>query len=216
VSSSMPFTSTFFSKALAETYALGATEDIEFDFFWSPDEHVYRNEAVELIQNQGIDTLVLIKPHIQWVASDLINLIKSESLVEGIVTKNFYSPNHSYKAYLNTPKKDQPITAKFLELDLVKIEKEVFDRIKDFVINVNFKDKENIIEQVPMYWYSTANESGPISQDLNFCLNLEKAEIPIIINPNMAIWEHVWSPYKTYIGQEFKKDFVEEGFKEVE
>lgn len=215
-SSAMPLSSTFFAKALAETYALGVKEDIEFVFYWSPDESSYRNEAVDLIQSQKLDTLVLVKPHIQWIATDLVSIIKSDSLVEGIATKNFYSPNHSYKAYLNEPKEDQPVTAKFLELDLVKIEKEVFDRVKDFVINVTFTDKNNVIETAPMYWYTTANESGPMSQDLNFCLNLEKAEIPIIINSNMAVWEHVWAPHKSFIGEEIKKDFVEKGFKSVE
>lgn len=217
VGSTNPLTSSFFSKALAETYALGVKEDIDFDFFWSPDESSYRNEAVEQLYKRGIDTLVLIKPHIQWVPLDLINLIKNDSLVEVVATRNFYSPDHNFKVLLNPITDDsEQITAKFTDFDFCKIEKEVFDRIKDFILTVSFTDKENTIEQVPMYWYSTASDSGPVNQDFNFCLCLDKAEIPIIINMDVGVWEHVWAPYKSHLGQEFKKDFIKKGFKIAE
>lgn len=215
VASPLPLISAFFAQALAETYALAEKENIELSFMWFPDETTYKNEATEALLTENKDTLVFIKPHVQWVAQDLISLIKSEHLVEGAVCRNYYSKDAHYRTVLNEPKLDQDVTAKFLELDFVKVEKEVFHRIKDFVIHINFTNKD-IIEQVPAYWYNSTDESGIKNEDVNFCLALEKAEIPIVINVEIAIWEHLWTPQKSFIGAEIKRDFVNKGFKEVE
>jgi len=53
-----------------------------------------------------------------------------------------------------------------------------------------------------------------MTQDINFCRAVEKAEIPIEINVNVAVFEHVWTPRKTFIGEDLRKDFVSKGFKE--
>ena len=66
-SSPTPILSVFYAKALAETFSLGKENSIEFELFWSPTEKTYRNEAVEILLNNDFTTLVLIKPHIQWV-----------------------------------------------------------------------------------------------------------------------------------------------------
>ncbi len=215
VASPLPLISAFFAQALAETYALAEKENIELSFVWFPDETTYKNEATEILLTENKDTLVFIKPHIQWVAADLISLIKSEHLVEGAVGRNYYAEKANYKVILNEPKPNQDVTAKFLELDFVKIEKEVFHRIKDFVTHINFT-YEDIIEQLPAYWYNSTDESGIKNEDVNFCLALEKAEIPIVINVEFAIWEHLWSPRKSFLGADLKRDFVNKGFNEVE
>ena len=215
VASPLPLISAFFAKALAETYALAEKENIELSFIWFPDETTYKNEATEVLLTENKDTLVFIKPHIQWVATDLISLIKSEHLVEGAASRNYYAEKAHYKVIVNEPKPDQDVTAKFLELDFVKIEKEVFHRIKEFVIHINFTDKD-IIEQIPAYWYNSTDESGIKNEDVNFCLALEKAEIPIVVNVDLAIWEHLWSPQKSFFGAEIKRDFVDKGFKSIE
>lgn len=214
-SSPTPQVSSFFSKSLAETYAAGAKEDIDFTFLWSPDEFSFRNEAAEIVIEKNYDSVVFIQPHLQWVAKDLITILKNDSLIEGVPTKQFYSPQQNYKVLLNEIKEDSenPISAKFIDLDFIKINKEVFTRIYDFVIKANFT-KEDVIEQIPIYFYSTADENGPMSQHINFCRDVEKAEIPIEINVNVAVFEHVWVPYKTFIGEQIRKDFVNKGFKE--
>jgi hypothetical protein len=215
-SSPTPNVSAFFSKSLAETYAAGAKEDIEFTFYWSPDEFSFRNEAAELVIQQGFDSVVFIKPHIQWVGDDLISILKNDSLIEGVPTRQYYSPNPYFKAVLNDiENEDNPLSAKFMDLDLIKIKKEVFDRISDFIIKANLV-KEDTIEQIPLYFYATTDENGPITQDVNFCKAVDKAEIPIEVNVNMAIFEHVWVPYKSYIGAEVRKEFVNRGFKEFD
>jgi hypothetical protein len=214
-----PQISAFFAKSLAETYALGEKEGIEFRFMWSPDEFSFRNEAAEIVIEKNYDALIFIKPHIQWVATDLVGIIKGESLIEGVPTKQYFAPEQFYKAVLNdSPNQDSdsPITAKLMDLDMVVIKKEVFDRINDFVIKANYPKEDGIIEQIPIYFYSSTDENGPMSQDINYCKAAEKAEIPIVINKDMAIFEHVWVPYKTYIGNDIRKDFINKGFEEVE
>ena len=215
-SSPTPFSSIFYAKALAETYAKGIENSIEFEFFWSPNAEVYRNEAVEYLFENNFDTLVLIEPHIQWVADHLISMIKNDSLVEAVPTKNFYSPNDEYNVVLNPINVDSEITAKFIDFDFAKIEKEVFTRIKDFVLTVNFQDNDKTLNQTTMYWYATSGEYGPKSQDINFCEALDKAEIPIVVPVDPSIWEHMWSPYKTHLGKQLVRNFVEKGFQEVE
>ena len=84
------------------------------------------------------------------------------------------------------------------------------------LIKANYPKEDGIIEQIPIYFYSSTDENGPMSQDINFCKAAEKAEIPIVINKDMAIFEHVWVPYKTYIGNDIRKDFINKGFEEVE
>lgn len=213
--SQTPYVSAFFSKALAETFAEGNKKDIEFLFYWSPDELGFKNDAVEMAIKEQLDSVVFIKPHIQWVASDLVSIVENESLIEGVPTKNHYSPTHSYKALLNNPSEDGPISAKIMDLDMVKIKVEVFERIRDFVITVNLQDKE-VIEQVPLYFYATTDENGPVTQDVNFCLAVEKAEIPIEVNMDMAIWEHVGMPTRTAIGDDIRASAVHKGFREAE
>jgi hypothetical protein len=214
-SSPTPQLSSFFAKSMAETYAAGAKEDIEFIFLWSPDEFSFRNEAAELAINNDCDSVVFIKPHLQWVAEDLISILKNDSLIEGVPTKNLYSPQQYYKVILNEIKEDLEgsVNAKIIDLDFIKIKKEVFTRIYDFVIKANLV-KEDIVEQIPLYFYSSADENGPMTQDINFCRAVEKAEIPIEINVNVAVFEHVWTPRKTFIGEDLRKDFVSKGFKE--
>jgi hypothetical protein len=215
-SSPTPNVSAFFSKSLAETYAAGAKENIEFLFYWSPDEFSFRNEAAELVITQNFDSVVFVKPHIQWAAEHLISILKKDSLIEGVPTKNYYSPQPFFKTILNNiENEDNPISAKFIDLDLIKIKKEVFSRIDSFIIKANLV-KEDSIEQIPLYFYATADENGPVTQDINFCKAVEKAEIPIEVNMEMAIFEHVWVPYKTDLGTEIRKDFVNKGFKQVE
>lgn len=214
-----PQISAFFAKSLAETYALGEKEGIEFRFMWSPDEFSYRNEATEIVLEKDYDALVFIKPHIQWVAKDLVTIIKNDSLIEGVPTKQYYSPQQFYKVVLNEiseENQDEPISAKIMDLDLIKIKREVFDRISDFIIRANYTKDDGIIEQIPIYFYSSTDENGPMSPDINFCKAAEKAEIPIVVNKDMAIFEHVWVPYKTYIGNDIRKDFIDKGFKSVE
>jgi len=210
-----PVISAFFAKSLAETFAEGQKQDISFQFYWSPDEGSYRNQAAEIVLNNNFDTLVFIQPHIQWVPETLISIINNSSLIEGVPTKDFYSPQKPFKIALNTIKDDQEISAKLITLDFIKIEKEVFSRIEDFVVKVN-KIKEDVIEQIPMYFYATADESGQVSQDLNFCLAVEKAEIPIEINANTAFWEHMVIPYKIDFGAELRQYAVSKGYESLE
>ncbi len=210
-----PYVSTFFSKSLSETYAAGAKENIEFDFFWAPDEFSYKNEAAEQVIVKNYDAVFFVKPHIQWVASDLISILKNDSLIEGVPTKQFFSPQQHYKVLLNDVKEDNEVSAKIIDLDFIKINKEVFERIKDFVIKGNYV-KDDVIEQIPIYFYSTTDENGPMTQDVNFCKDVEKAEIPIEINTNVAIFEHIWIPYKTFIGKDIRDESVRRGFKEAE
>jgi hypothetical protein len=214
-SSQTPYVSAFFSKSLAETFAEGSKKDIEFLFYWSPDELGYKNDAAEMAIKDKLDSVVFIKPHIQWVASDLVSIVENDSLIEGVPTKNHYSPTHSYKALLNNPSEDNPISARVMDLDMVKINVEVFERIKDFVITVNIPNKD-FIEQVPLYFYATSDEHGPVTQDVNFCLAVEKAEIPIEVKMDMAIWEHVGMPTKTFIGEDIRSQEVKKGFREAE
>lgn len=213
--SAQPLVSAFFAKALAETFAEGQKEGIEFDLFWSPDEASYKNQSVEILLNNNFDAIVFIKPHIQWVAPTLISIVKNSSLIEGVPTKDFYSPDKVFKAVINEIKEETEISAKIIDLDFIKIEKEVFSRIDSFIIKVN-KVKDDVIEQIPMWFYSTANESGQVSQDTNFCLAVEKAEIPIEINSNTAFWEHMTVPYKSDFGAELRRFAVDKAFRDLE
>lgn len=210
-----PTVSAFFAKSLAETFVEGSKNNIDFEFFWSPDESSYRNQAADIVINNEFDTLIFIKPSIQWIASDLVSIVNNDSLIEGSVAKDFYSPNHVFKVVLNGIKEDNPISAKLLDLDFLKIEKEVFSRIDNFIIKIN-KVKEDVIEQIPMYFYSTADASGQISQDVNFCLAVEKAEIPIEINPKVSFWEHVTVPHKTDLGSYIRQAEVSKAFEDLE
>lgn len=215
VCSPQPVVSAFFAKSLAETFAEGQKQDVSFQLYWSPDEGSYKNQAAEIVLNNNFDTLVFIQPHIQWIPETLISIINNSSLIEGVPTKEFYSPQQNFKIVLNTIKNDQELSAKLITLDFIKIEKEVFSRIDNFVIKIN-KIKEDVIEQVPMYFYATADESGQVSQDINFCLAVEKAEIPIEINPNTAFWEHMVVPHKTDFGAAVRQQVLSEAFTSLE
>lgn len=215
ICSPQPIVSAFFAKSLAETFVEGQKQDVSFQLYWSPDEGSYKNQAAEIVLNNNFDTLVFIQPHIQWIPETLISIINNSSLIEGVPTKEFYSPQQNFKILLNTIKDDQELSAKLITLDFIKIEKEVFSRIDNFVIKIN-KIKEDVIEQIPMYFYATADESGQVSQDVNFCLAVEKAEIPIEINPNTAFWEHMVVPHKTDFGAAVRQQVLSEAFTSLE
>ena len=216
VSSPKPEVTAFFSQSLAETYALGAKENIEFKFYWSPEILMAKNEAVGVLEDHNFDSVVFIKPHIEWNASDLIGIIKRDNLVEGIPTRHFYHPQRPYKAVLNEPKEDAPVTARIMDLDFIHIKKEVFEMIKNQVLNVSNIDEEGTIQQIPLYFYVTSDSSGVKTEDVNFCEILEKLEIPIHVNTNMKVYEHIWSPNKTDIGEEIKQRMIAKGMKEAE
>lgn len=211
-----PEVTAFFSQSMAETYALGVKEDIEFKFYWSADPIMYRNEAVAAMEDGDFDSVFFIKPHIEWRALDLINIVKNDSLVEGVPTRHFYHPQRPYKAVLNTPKEDAPVTAKIMDLDFINIKKEVFTMIREQVLTINKEDEEGIIEQRPLYFYSISDSNGVKTEDLNFCEALEKVEIPIYVNTKMKIYEHIWSPNASDIGTDIKNSYISEKMKEFD
>lgn len=219
VISELPYVPVQFAQSLAETYVEGREAGIEFSMYWSPQSPFSKQMAVDLLleeKENPLDCLVFISSKLEWKYSDLIRIVNSEHLVCAAVNRLPFVPHEAYNVLLNEPKEDSELTAEVVGFDMIKLEKEVFNMTKDFAKIISKPNTENVIEQIPIYFYNSADDFGLYDEEYNFCQMLKKAEIPIVIDHSTLMLSHFPHPTVSKFGNVIRKDFIEKGFKLAE